>query len=150
MPELQVYFINEVPASNEDLNQLLLSSIPQNQQSFYFNMFAQKSIYCNFYFFSLRDAVSKFTEYVNFSNLILSKEKFCSIIKAAKGTKNLIIQYCTIMSDSECDFGEMSCCKIQNLKLFNCGDQTYSNWGYYNEKLYNIIFGISICENMKK
>ena len=97
----------------------------------------------------MRDAVSKFTEEVNLSRLNLSQTQFCSIVKASKHTKMLIIQYCTILTNFECDFGDMYGCNIYSLMLFNCGGPLFSNWVNNSERLFNIISGIEKWRNLK-
>ena len=97
----------------------------------------------------LREAFSKWTEKIHLDKVVLSWYEFCSLVKASRGVKVLMIQNCTILTDYEWDFGNMHDCKIEILDLRECGNKSYSNWNVNKNRLDNILNGIDRCDNLK-
>ena len=101
-------------------------------------------------FLLLREAFSKTTEQICIKDFELDFYQFCSLIKAGRRAEVLTIQNCKIFTEYECNFGDMSKCKIKSLNLFNCGAQGWSNWKGSIHRLGNIMVGIDNCENLRK
>ena len=83
--------------------------------------------------------------------LKINNQQFCTLIKTAKRLEKIKFQYWTILTDDECDFGEMKDCKIQNLNLYHCGNKLadFSNWEDKINRLSNILTGVENCENLR-
>ena len=97
----------------------------------------------------LRETFTKFTENISISKFKISNSQFCSMVKVSKAIKKLEINYSKILTDSECDFGEIKNCKIKHLRLFQWGSYSMSNWANIKSRLENILIGIDRWENLR-
>ena len=102
-----------------------------------------------FYFYSVREFSSKTIECASLFRMKLSLEEFCLFIKAWKHVQSLGFIYCNIITDFECEFGELRECKIQRLGFDESGGREFSNWIDYRERLFNILKGIDGWQNLK-
>ena len=97
----------------------------------------------------MREALSQFTRCILFNETVFSQESFCLVIKAIKGVETVEFGSCTIITDSECNFGEMNGCKLKTISLHKSDDEYYSNWVHNRKRLHNILAGIDKCENLR-
>ena len=131
------------------MNNFLINSIPENKIKTFRFKFPNQLVCCNDYFYSLRDAVSKFTEEVWISDLALNYFQFCSIMKSAKRVKCLKIMNSTILAFPEWDFGEMKDWRIKHLYLNGWGNKSRSNWKQVSSRLEYILQCIEKWENLR-
>jgi hypothetical protein len=71
-----------------------------------------------------------------------------SLVTAAKNVENLQLNYCVILTDSECDFGNaLEGATIKNFDLYYCGANTFSEWPANPHRLEYILKGLGNCKD---
>ena len=66
--------------------------------------------------------------------------EFWSLLKAAKNADIVSFYSSVVITDSECNFGEMRNCKIKVLDLYRVGE--FSLWYKFPMRIMNIITGV--------
>ena len=132
---------------SEDLHKFLLNSIWRDYSRLNINSF--REIIWADYFDGLREASSKWTDFLIIQSMIFTLNEFCSLVKAAKRAKNLVFILCGIYTDSKCEFGEMNNWKVELIDLSYCGSIHFSNWVENQDRLNNILWGINECKNLR-
>ena len=146
-----IYSFHDVPSSCDVVNKFMLYSIPRLQSGFRFNTpFSQDSHIVTPYFLCLREAATKFTQSFSVNKMIISNTEFCSLVKAAKKTENLVFYSCTILTNSVWDFGEMTQWNVEMIDFNWTGNIENSDWTKNEELYFNIISGIENCEQLKR
>ena len=104
---------------------------------------------CSTYFNGLRDAMSKVTKFILIKNILLSSKEFSAILRAAKHVKDLYFDSCKILTDVECELGEMEGWRIEHLKI---GDifNAYKYSRDYEDSCMKIFLSILGCRNLLK
>ena len=108
-----------------------------------------KFILCSNYFYFIRNVVSFHASSLKLRNMKLSKEEFEKIFWMAKHCESLEFAECTILTNIEWNYGDMSNCKLEKIILKECADIDYSNWIEYPERCLNILSGIKECINLQ-
>ena len=129
------------------LNRFLVFSLPQGQKQFYFNWNTSWRVEWSIYLESLKSAAQKITDHFGISHINVSKTEFWEFIKSAKNADWIEFSWCNILSDSECNFGDMKESKIQKIIFVWTGHSSYSNWIANPSRFENIIKGISSSQN---
>ena len=155
MPSTNGIQIDNLPDKWEVLNQFLLNSISNGQPSLSVNkFFARFTTSWSPYIFSLKEAATKFTIKIEIFHMMFSYDEFWSFMESAKRVWELGFLRWTLQTDLECDFGEMKWWKIKQFRFNNSGDNWYSNWDEWNERLFNILKGITdwedLCSSLRK
>ena len=132
-----------------ELNLILLNSIKFKPDIISITPDYENIIDVQFYFYSIRDFSSKAIQTVTLFGMKFSSDQFCSFVKACKHVQNLNFVYCNIITDSECEFGELRGSKIQNLCFEESGGKEFSDWIDHRERFFNILEGINRCQNLK-
>ena len=150
MPELGRTAFWSVPEESKELNNFLLNSIIIMQEKFAFNAFSENTIYWNNYFIGLCRAVSWFTNQIELYQLRILNQEFWTLVKASKHIDKLKFLSWSILSNNECNFGEMKNWKITTLDLKRSGNSENSNWDKSHNLWLNILLGIDKCKNLKE
>ena len=104
---------------------------------------------CSSYFYGLRDAMSKVTKYIMINNILFSSKEFSAILRAAKHVERLYFGSWKILTDFECELGEMEGWQIEYLKI---GDalNAYKHSRDYEDSCIKIFLSILGCRNLLK
>ena len=86
------------------------------------------------------------TEEVYFSiySMKMTTVEFCEVIKAIKKSYDIQMFHCKILTNSECNFGDMDGWKIESINFTSTGDE--SGWSKQPKLLENknYIFNINL------
>ena len=111
LPSISALEFDFIPDSYEYLNNFLIFSLWHKFENLHFDpMYKIWSVYC---IDGLKEVALKCTRLICLLEIDFSLLEFWTFVKAAKGTKQIEFNYCTIPSDTEWDFGEMSNWKIE-------------------------------------
>ena len=114
----------------------------KDEYSYYYEVYP-----CSIYFYGLRDVISKATKSVWIERISFSSKEFSAILRAAKHVKDLCFTDCKILTDGECELGEMERWQIELLWV---GDyiQVPKHWRDYEDSCMKIFLSILGCSNL--
>ena len=158
MKELQIFINSKCENEHENIEDFLLSfgssqikvirfhgySIGIQDENFnsYYEVFP-----CSGYFYGLRDVISKATIVIWIDKISFSSKEFSAIFRAAKHAKDLYFTYCKILTDDECELGEMEGWQIKLLWI--SGDNlVYKHSRDYEDSCMKIFLSIVGCINL--
>ena len=104
---------------------------------------------CFSYFYGLRDAMSKATKSISINDILLNSKEFSAILRAAKHVKQLYFNDCKILTDDECELGEMEGWQIEYLEIGNYNN-VYKCSRDYDDSWMKIFLSIVGCPNLLK
>ncbi|CAI2360385.1 unnamed protein product [Moneuplotes crassus] len=139
--------------SSSDLNKYLRSSIPDklNQFEFNFNNNGAGNIHYKTYHKSLLRAIRKVRQNLNFGQCKIMKNEFEEIMIAAKHCKSIRFFRCSIITNSECDFGDkLADATFSEINFELTGCDATSNWKGNPDFFSNIFTGIAKCSPAAK
>ena len=119
---------------NENLNS-------EDEYSTYYEVYP-----CSIYFYGLRDVMSKATKSIDIRDISFSSKEFSSILRAAKHVKELDFNECLILTDGECELGEMEGWQIECLWVYY-RIHVYKHSRDYEEYYMKIFLSIVGCPN---
>ena len=71
------------------------------------------------------------------------------MVCAAKGTKELYVQFDIIPLDEQVDFRNMEGSKVELLGFWHSGGSSYSNWKAHPMRLENLVASIAQSQGLK-
>ena len=164
MEDLKIYIISNCENEHENIEEFLLSfgstkikglrfqgnsnlitnenHESKNEHCSYFKVYP-----CSSYICGLRDVISKATIAVWINSISLNSKEFSSIVRAAKHVKILFLTRCKIITDGECELGEMEGWQIEYLTV-DCYYHSYKRSRGYEDSCMKIFLSILGYQNL--
>ena len=97
----------------------------------------------------MKEVAIRITRTLRIWNTTLTQEIFWLLVNASRRCSEVCFIRCTILTKTECDFGNIDDCKIEKFSLKETGNPLQSNWEKYPKRLTNIIDGILKCQGLR-